>query len=242
MAIKLGVNIDHVATLRQARQEVEPDPLMAARVARQSGADFIVAHLRQDRRHIQDKDLMGLRKMMRSGLHVEMAAAADPIKVMSKVKPDSVCLVPESRDEVTTQGGLKLKGARATEVEKAIKKLKKLGCEVSLFVDPDAISVRMAHKIGADTVELCTDAYAGASGKHRQRTELERLELAAYLAHELKLDIHAGHGLDYTNVALVAQIPNIRCVSVGYAIVARSVFTGFKQAVAEMKKIVVSSR
>jgi pyridoxine 5-phosphate synthase len=242
MAIKLGVNIDHVATLRQARREVDPDPLVAARVARQAGADLIVCHLRADRRHIQEEDLKGLRKMLKSGMHVELSSAPKMIAIGAKIKPDWVCIVPETPTEITTEGGLQLKGARALAIEKSVAKLKKAGVGVSLFVDPEAVAVRMAHKLGADAVELCTDSYAKAVGKHKQRTELEKLELAGYLATELKLELHAGHALDYTNVGPVAQIPNLKCLNIGFSIIARSVFTGLKGAVSEMKKLIVSAR
>jgi len=242
MAIKLGVNIDHIATLRQARREVDPDPLVAARVARQAGADLIVCHLRADRRHVQEEDLKGLRKMMKSGLHVELSSAPEMVRIGAKIKPDWVCFVPETPSEITTEGGLQLKGGQAATLEKSIKKLKKVGVGVSLFVDPEAVAVRMAHNLGADAVELNTDSYAKAVGKHKQRTELEKLELAAYLATELKLELHAGHALDYTNVGPVAQIPNLKCLNIGFSIIARSVFTGLKGAVSEMKKIIVSAR
>lgn len=240
--VKLGVNIDHVATLRQARREMEPDPVNAARIAKNAGADLIVAHLRQDRRHVQEKDLFALRKMLKTGLHLELANMPEMVKLGLKIKPDWVCIVPESPDEVTTRGGLNLKADKAPAIEKTIKRLKKAGVGVSLFVDPEAVSVRMAHNMGADAVELCTSSYAAAVGKHRQMTELEKLELAGYLSHELKLELHAGHDLDYANVGPVARIPHMRCLNIGFSIVARSVFTGFKIAVAEMKKLVSSSR
>ncbi|MFH1726389.1 MAG: pyridoxine 5'-phosphate synthase [Elusimicrobiota bacterium] len=242
MPVKLGVNIDHVATLRGARREVDPDPIVAARVARTSGADFIVAHLRKDRRHVEEKDLFALRKMMKSGLHLELADVPGMIKIGLKVKPDWVCIVPESRDEITTRGGLDLRPGKASALENTVKRLKRAGIGVSLFVDPEAVSVRMAHNLGADAVELCTAAYARAVGKHRQLAELEKLELAGYLCRELKLDLHAGQGLDYANVMSVARIPHMRRLSIGFSIVARSVFTGLRSAVAEMKKLVVAVR
>jgi len=241
MNIKLGVNIDHIATLRQARMEVDPDPVQAARVARTAGADMIVTHLRQDRRHIQEKDLAALRKLYKSGLHMELSNVSEMINIGLKIKPDTICIVPESPDEVTTEGGLKLTGAAAKSIAKTVKRIKKAGISVSLFVDPEAISVRQAHNVGADAVELCTSVYSETIGKHKQSMELERLELAAYLAHELKLDIHAGHGLDYSNVGPVAEIPHMGCLNIGFSIVARSVFTGLKTAVSEMKKLIVSS-
>lgn len=238
MAIKLGVNIDHVATLRQARLEVDPDPVMAARTARSAGADLIVAHLRQDRRHIQEKDLLALRKLYKSGLHLELSNHPRMIAAGLKVRPDMVCLVPEAPDEVTTQGGLDLSGGRHKALEKTVARLKKAGIGVSLFIDPEAVGVRMAHNMGADAVELCTSGYAESSGKHRQRVELEKLELAGYLAHELGLELHAGHALDYANVVPVARIPHMRCLNIGFAIIARSVFAGLRSAVAEMRRLI----
>ena len=240
MGVKLGVNIDHVATLRQARQEVDPDPVMAARVARGAGADIILAHLRQDRRHIQEKDLHDLRKLFKSGLHLELSQASEMIGIGIKVKPDSVCIVPEKAGEITTRGGLDLKGD-LHGIEKAVRRLKEAGIGVSLFVDPEAESVRAAHKLGADAVELCTDVYAKTFGKHSQGAEIERLELAGYLANELGLELHAGHGLDYTNVGAVARIAHMACLNIGFSIISRSVFTGIKVAVAEMKKLIAAS-
>jgi pyridoxine 5-phosphate synthase len=236
MAIKLGVNIDHVATLRQARKEMDPDPIGAARVARTAGADSIVAHLRQDRRHIQDKDLFLLRKLFKSGLHLELANTPEMIGIGLKVEPDTICIVPESPDEVTTQGGLNLRKGDMKSLENTILRLKNAGIEVSLFVDPDALSLRTAYNLGADAVELCTSAYAETVGKHKQREEIEKLELAAYLARELKLELHAGHGLDYTNVVPVARIPHMACLNIGFSIIARSMFTGLRQAVAEIDR------
>lgn len=241
MGIKLGVNIDHIATLRQARKEVEPDPLAAARVCKTAGADFIVAHLRQDRRHIQDSDLMKLRQG-KFHLHVEVANTPAMVAAVSKIRPDAVCIVPESPDEVTTQGGLNLGKAAQGGLKNTIKKLKAKGIEVSLFVDPDAASVRMAKMLDADTVELCTTKYAIAEGNHKQRFELEKLQLAGYLAYEMGMNLHAGHGLDYHNVGAVASIPHMGCLNIGFSIIARSVFTGLKTAVVEMKKLMSSAR
>ncbi|MEK7743127.1 MAG: pyridoxine 5'-phosphate synthase [Elusimicrobiota bacterium] len=242
MPIKLGVNIDHIATLRQARREVDPDPVVAARVCRTNGADIIVAHLRQDKRHIQESDLLEIRKLFKTGLHMELAATPEMIAAGLRVQPDSVCLVPETPQEVTTQGGLNIKAADQAELGKAVEKLKKAGIEVGFFVDPDAECVRAAHKLGADAVELCTSVYAKTTGRHLQRKELERLELAAYLAHEMGLDLHAGHGLDYHNVAPVAQIPHMRTLNIGFSIIARAMFTGLKNAVSEMKKTIIAVR
>ncbi|MBI4386422.1 MAG: pyridoxine 5'-phosphate synthase [Elusimicrobia bacterium] len=242
MSIKLGVNIDHVATLRQARREVEPDPLAAARVCKTAGADLIVTHLRHDRRHIQEADLSRLRKGGKFQLHLEMAASAEMVAIASRLHPDSVCIVPESQDEVTTRGGLDLKKTDpAKSLEKAISRLRRAGMEVSLFIDPEAAGVRLAKNLGADTVELCTSQYARTLGRHRQEFELERLELAGYLAHELRLGLHAGHGLDYHNVAAVARIPHVACLNIGFSIISRALFTGLRAAVGDMKKIIAGA-
>ena len=232
-AVKLGVNIDHIATLRQARRDVDPDPVAAAQVCRQAGADLIVCHLRQDRRHIQDADLFKLCEL-KGETHLEMAALPEIVAVALKAKPDSVCIVPEGPREVTTQGGLNLK-TQSKAVGQAIARLKKAGIEVSLFIDPEAGSVRLAKSLGADVVELCTAAYAEAKGKNRRSAELERLELAGYLADEMGLVLHAGHCLDYHNVRPVARIPRLGALNIGFSIISRSVFVGLKTAVLEMK-------
>jgi pyridoxine 5-phosphate synthase len=234
-SVKLGVNIDHIATLRQARRDIDPDPVAAAQVARQAGADMIVTHLRQDRRHIQDEDLMKLAKL-KGDLHLEMADTPEMLAIALKAGPASVCLVPESPKEVTTEGGLNLANG-GKSLAKTIEKLKKAGIEVSLFIDPEASSVRAAKALGADTIELCTTAYCAAPNKARAQGELERLELAGYLAHEMDLNLHAGHGLDYHNVQGVARIPHLGALNIGFSIVARSVFVGLKTAVAEMKRL-----
>ncbi len=235
--LKLGVNIDHIATLRQARRDIDPDPVAAAQVARQAGADMIVCHLRQDRRHIQDGDLVNLCKL-KGETHVELADVPEMVNMALKAKPGSVCLVPESPREVTTEGGLNLANGHAKSLGKTIEKLKKAGIEVSLFIDPDAAAVRAAKALGADTVELCTTKYCAAEGRNRVKDELERLELAGYLAYEMGLNLHAGHGLDYHNVQAVARIPHMTALNIGFSIVARSVFVGLKAAVAEMKHLV----
>ena len=233
--VKLGVNIDHVATLRQARREMDPDPIAAAQVARQAGADMIVCHLREDRRHIQDEDVAKLCKM-KGELHLEMADVPDIVSIALRLKPDSVCLVPERRQEITTEGGLKLAGSKS--LGKTVERLKRAGIEVSLFVDPEATAVRAAKGLGADIVELCTTSYCRAEGKNNVKSELERLELAGYLAFEMGMGLHAGHGLDYHNVQAVGRIPHLTAVNIGFAIVSRSVFVGLKTAVAEMKQLI----
>ncbi|MBI5623477.1 MAG: pyridoxine 5'-phosphate synthase [Elusimicrobia bacterium] len=234
---KLGVNVDHIATLRQARRESEPDPVAAAQVCKASGADMIVCHLRKDRRHIQDQDLLRLCEL-KGETHLELSSDPEMVAAALRAKPASVCLVPETPREVTTLGGLNLLDAKDKAVENAVKKLKKAGIEVSLFVDPDPVSVRRAKALGADTVELCTTAYAAAREKKKAAAELETLALAGYLAHEMELGLHAGHALDYHNARAVARLPHMACLNIGFAIVSRSVFVGLKTAVTEMKQLI----
>ncbi|MCX5784775.1 MAG: pyridoxine 5'-phosphate synthase [Elusimicrobia bacterium] len=236
-SVKLGVNIDHIATLRQARKEKNPDPLEAARVALSSGADMVVMHIRADRRHIQDCDVEHVRQDMRGILHLEMAATAEMEKFALKYRPDSVCLVPESAAEVTTQGGMKMTG-KLVELEKIVKSLSRAGIEVSLFLDAEPQAIRAAHNIGADTVELCTSKYSESWGKKLQVKELEKLQLASFLVKELEMHLHAGHGLDYYNVSAVARIDGMECMNIGYSIISRAMFVGLKNAVAEMKRLI----
>ncbi len=235
--VKLGVNIDHIATLRQARRDVEPDPVAAARVARGAGADMIVTHLRRDRRHIQDEDLFALCKL-KGDTHLEICADPEMVAIALKAKPSSVCLVPEEPGEISTQGGLNLGNSKHGEIEKAVKRLRDAGVEVSLFVDPDPLVIRKAKALGADIVELCTTAYASAQEKKTRGTRLEQLSLAGYLAVELGMNLHAGHALDFHNAQAVARIPNMACLNIGFSIVARSVFVGLRAAVAEMKQTI----
>lgn len=235
--VKLGVNIDHVATLRQARKEKNPDTVEAARVALSSGADMVVMHLRHDRRHIQDSDVERVRQDVKGILHLEMAATPEMEKLALKLQPDSVCLVPESADEVTTQGGLKVTG-KVDSLQKTIKNLSDAGIEVSLFVDPEPQIIRGAHNLGADCIELCTSKYSESWGKKLQAKELERLELASFLVKELKMSLHAGHGLDYYNVVPVARIEGMECLNIGFSIISRAMFVGLKGAVADMKRLI----
>ncbi|HAH31558.1 MAG TPA: pyridoxine 5'-phosphate synthase [Elusimicrobia bacterium] len=236
-SVKLGVNIDHIATLRQARKEKNPDPLEAARVALSSGADMVVMHIRADRRHIQDHDIENVRHDVRGMLHLEMAATPEMEKFALKHRPDSVCLVPESASEVTTQGGMKMTG-KLGELEKIVKSLSRSGIEVSFFVDPEPQAIRAAHNIGADTIELCTSKYSESWGKKLQAKELEKLQLASFLVKELDMHLHAGHGLDYYNVSPVARIDGMECMNIGYSIISRAMFVGLKSAVAEMKRLI----
>ena len=232
--IKLGVNIDHVATLRQARKDIDPDPVAAAQVARQSGADIIVCHLRRDRRHIQFDDLVKLCRL-KGETHVEVADDKKMIGLVLKARPTSVCLVPERPGEVSTEGGLDVV-KNFKSLQKTVIRLKLAGLEVSLFIAPEAPSVRAARNLGADVVELDTSDYSTATTKPGRKAQLERLELAAYMAWEMGLAVHAGHGLDYHNVAPVARVPHLSALNIGFSIVARSVFVGFKSAVGEMRR------
>ena len=235
--VKLGVNIDHIATLRQARKEKNPDTVEAARVVLSSGGDMVVMHLRGDRRHVQESDIERVRQDVKGLLHLEMAATPEMEKLALKLRPDSVCLVPESPDEVTTQGGLKVSG-KADGLEKIIRNLSKSGIEVSLFVDPEPQIIRNAHNIGADSIELCTSKYSEAWGKKLQAKELERLELAGFLVKELNMNLHAGHGLDYYNVVPVARIEGMDYLNIGFSIISRAMFVGLKSAVADMKRLI----
>lgn len=232
-AVKLGVNIDHIATLRQARRSLEPDLVAAAAVCRQGGADMIVCHLRQDRRHIQDADLFNL-CAAKGRIHLELSAVPEMVAVALKARPASVCLVPESPREVSTRGGLNLR-KQAKAVGRAVEKLKKAHVATSLFIDPEAASVRLAKSLGADMVELCTSAYAEAEGRTRRAAELERLELAGYLVAEMGMTLHAGHALHYHNVRPIARIPHMAALNIGFAVVSRAMFVGLKTAVLEMK-------
>ncbi len=235
--VKLGVNIDHIATLRNARGEKNPDTVEAARVVYTSGGDMVVMHLRQDRRHIQDSDVERVRHEVKGLIHLEMAATPEMEKIALRVRPDSVCLVPEGPKELTTQGGMKL-DKKAPELEKIIKNLSKAGIEVSVFTDPEPGAIRAAHNMGADAIELCTSKYSEAWGKKLQAKELERLQLAGYLVKELEMELHAGHGLDYYNVVPVARIEGMDCLNIGFSIISRGVFVGLKSAVAEMKRLI----
>jgi pyridoxine 5-phosphate synthase len=234
----LGVNIDHVATVRQARRADAPDVIEAARAAVKGGADSITVHLREDRRHIQDADVAALRRVPELRLNLEMAATEEMVRIARVVRPDSVCLVPESRRELTTEGGLDAVGL-LKKLKTATEKVKTKGIQVSFFVDPDVAQVEAARAAGADVVEIHTGAYArAAGGTETQHDELKKVQAAAARAKELGLVVNAGHGLDYGNVVPVARIVGVHELNIGFSIVARAVFTGLEQAVREMKKLV----
>jgi pyridoxine 5-phosphate synthase len=240
MPIMLGVNIDHVATLRQARGGRSPDPLLAALVAEQWGADSITLHLREDRRHIQDRDVRVLRGALQTRMNLEMAVTDEMLAIGLELLPQDACLVPEQRSELTTEGGLDVAG-RLKPVSDACLRLGAAGIRVSLFIDPDAAQVDAAADAGAPVVELHTGAYAEARGAERAR-ELARLAAAAKRATAAGLTAHAGHGLDYHNVQPVAALVELAELNIGHAIVARSLLIGIGPAVAEMKRLMLAAR
>ena len=239
-AIALGVNVDHVATVRQARGGRHPDPVHAALVAEQAGADSITMHLREDRRHVIDRDPFALRELMHTRINLEMAVTAEMIAIAQRLKPADCCLVPERRQEVTTEGGLDVVGSLETLMQ-ASAQLSSAGIRVSLFIDPDEAQVEAAAAAGAAAIELHTGSYAEASGAQRAR-ELRRLVRAAHRGAEMGLRVNAGHGLDYHNVQAVAAIPEIVELNIGHAIIARSIFSGLAQAVREMKALMLAAR
>jgi pyridoxine 5-phosphate synthase len=231
--IELGVNVDHVATIRQARRTTEPDPVTAAAVAELAGAHGITVHLREDRRHIQDRDVRILRETVQTKLNLEMAVADEIVAIAQKIRPDHACLVPERRQEVTTEGGLDAAGNTA-KVADAVKRLNDAGIIVSLFIDPDEAQVAAAAKSGAQFVELHTGAYANARDEASQRTELEQLVQAAERSSAAGLRVNAGHGLNYVNVRAMHKLPNLETVNIGHSIISRAVFVGLERAVKEM--------
>jgi pyridoxine 5-phosphate synthase len=238
--IKLGVNIDHVATLRQVRGAPYPDPLYAALIAEQSGADSITLHLREDRRHIQDHDVRRLRAALQTRMNLEMGATDAMIAIARDVRPQDVCLVPEKRAELTTEGGLDVAGQRV-RLQHCCAALGEVGCRVSLFIDPDFAQLEASRDAGAPVVELHTGAYAEATGEH-QAKELMRLVEAARFGSQIGLIVHAGHGLHYHNVQTVAAIPEIVELNIGHAIVARAVFDGLAKAVGDMRALMLEAR
>ncbi len=238
--IHLGVNIDHVATLRQARGTPYPRPVEAALIAEQAGADSITVHLREDRRHIQDADLYEIHEVMRRHMNLEMAVTQEMIGIAGALQPTDCCLVPERREELTTEGGLDVAG-QVDKVREACSRLAEVGIRVSLFVDPDAEQLDAAVAAGAPVVELHTGAYADAADE-QQHAELERVVAAAKHAAGIGLTVHAGHGLHYGNVAAVAAIDEIVELNIGHAIVSRAVFDGLAEAVSDMKERMTAAR
>jgi pyridoxine 5-phosphate synthase len=234
--ILLGVNIDHVATLRQARGTDYPSPLEAALAAEEAGADYITLHLREDRRHIQDQDVEIIHKALKTRMNLESAVTAEMITFARRVRPHDVCLVPERRAELTTEGGLDV-SRNLKRVEKACRDLGQADIRVSLFIDPDFRQVDAAAKAGAPVVELHTGSYADAHDAKGRRRELDKLRAASERAAEKGLHVNAGHGLNYRNVGPIVELPHVRELNIGHAIIARSVFVGIAQAVREMKAL-----
>lgn len=236
---RLHVNIDHVATLRQARRSTEPDPVLAAGICELAGANGITVHLREDRRHIQERDVRILKETVKTLLNLEIALTPEMVALALDVRPHQVCLVPEKREELTTEGGLDSAGMQEALTD-ALPGLVAAGIEVSLFVDPDPNAIEAAAQVQADFVELHTGAYANARGAAREN-ELKRLETAANYAHSLGLRVNAGHGLDYDNVMAVAQLPHVEELNIGYAILCRAIYVGLDQAVREMQDRVLAA-
>jgi len=234
--MRLAVNVDHFATLRQARKSYEPDPVLVALLAEQAGAEGIVIHLRGDRRHIQERDLRLLREVVKTKLNLEMAASEEMKKIAIRIKPDVVSLVPERSEELTTEGGLNVSAARA-HLGPFIRELQKAKIRVSIFVDPDPAQIRACAEVGVNLIEINTGKFADLKPGAARDRALHKVRAAAGLGHSLGLEVHAGHGLDYRNVAEIVTIPEIVELSIGFSIVARAAVTGIIQAVGEMKTL-----
>jgi pyridoxine 5-phosphate synthase len=234
---KLGVNIDHVATVRQARRTYEPDPVWAPADAELGGPDQITVHLREDRRHIQDRDVEILIRTVQTRVNLEMAVASEVLAIALKLKPACVCLVPEKREEVTTEGGLDVAGSFERVCE-TVKRLAGAGIDVSLFIDPEPRQIEASAKSGAPFIELHTGSYADAKGEAETARRFDALREGTRQALDLGLRVNAGHGLNYRNVQVVAAIPKIEELNIGHAIVARAIFIGFREAVREMKALI----
>ena len=236
--IALHINIDHVATVRQARQISEPDPVTAAGLVELAGADGITIHLREDRRHIIDRDVRILRETIQTRMNLEMAATAEMFAIALDIRPDIVTLVPEKREEVTTEGGLDITGA-AEIMHKGIAQLRGAGIRVSLFIDPNPEQIKASQKAGAEDVELHTGCYANAENSEERDREYQRLVSAAELAHQEKLQVNAGHGLNYINTQRICGLPHLRELNIGHSIVSRAIFVGISQPVQEMREIII---
>jgi pyridoxine 5-phosphate synthase len=238
--MRLGVNIDHVATVRQARRAEVPDPLDAALLAEKGGADGITAHLREDRRHIQERDVERLRRRIATKLNLEMAVTPAMLAFAEKLRPNDACFVPEKREELTTEGGLDVIAHRV-KVKEAVTRLQDHGIHVSLFIDPATAQIEAAREAGAHAIEIHTGTYCNASGEAREK-ERQAIADAASVARGLGLEVHGGHGLDYENVLPIAKIPEIVELNIGHSIIARAVIVGIEQAVREMKQLLAKAR
>jgi len=234
--MRLAINIDHVATLREARGGIEPDPVTAAQICELAGADGIVCHLREDRRHINDRDLRLLRETVKTKLDLEMAATEEIIKIAIGTLPELVTLVPERRQELTTEGGLDVL-SHLHYIRDVIKELQQHEIEVSLFIDPVPGQIEAARNAGADKIEIHTGEYANARSEGEQRSTLDEVRKAARLASELGMGVNAGHGLNYTNIAPIREIPEIEEVSIGHAVISRAILVGLERAVRDMLKL-----
>ena len=235
--IKLGVNIDHVATLRQARAGRSPDPVLAAAAAERGGADGITAHLREDRRHVQDRDIRLLLETVQTKVNLEMATTQEMLDIACQLRPADCCLVPERRKELTTEGGLNVSD-HLPRIQAAVRQLIRAEIRVSLFIDPDLQQVRAAAESKAPVIELHTGSFATAKNVSQKKQELDKIWQAAVLAQDLGLVVNAGHGLDFYNVQEIAAIPGIHELNIGHAIIARAVFDGLENAVREMKRLI----
>jgi len=239
--ILLGVNIDHVATIRQARGTRYPEPLQAALVAEQAGADAVTLHLREDRRHIQDRDVTMLKEMLQTRMNLEMAVTEEMLTIASRIRPEDCCLVPERREELTTEGGLDVAGQRS-RISEACVRLAEADVRVSLFIDADEAQVQAAADCQAPVIEIHTGHFAEARDRKSRQLEFERVQRAVDLGTSLGLQVNAGHGLDYHNVSPIAAIDNIRELNIGHAIVARAIFSGLHTAVQDMKQLMLVAR
>lgn len=237
----LGVNIDHIATLRNARNTAYPDPIYAAFIAEQSGADSITIHLREDRRHITDRDVEMLRKTIQTSMNLEIAATDEMINIACTLKPDYCCLVPERRQELTTEGGLDVIN-KAKELQHMILKLTKSGIRVSLFIDPNEQQINVAYNIGAPCIELHTGKYSHAIDVTKRNLEYKRIKKSVQYAVDNGLKVNAGHGLNYHNVQPIAMLPGIQELNIGHSIISRSISCGLFKAIQEMKKLIQESR
>ncbi|MGH7817893.1 MAG: pyridoxine 5'-phosphate synthase [Candidatus Binatia bacterium] len=238
--LRLGVNVDHVATVRQARGIDVPDPVEAALRAEKAGADGITVHLREDRRHIQERDVKLLRDQAKTKVNLEMAVTPVMVKFAAKLEPDDACFVPEKRQELTTEGGLDV-AAHKNKVKDAVARLQDLGIHVALFIEPVKGQIETAKEVGADAIEIHTGAYCNATGAKREK-EFRAISAAAKLAKSLGLEVHGGHGLNYDNVLPIARVPEIIELNIGHSIIARALFVGIEQAVREMKELLTKAR